>query len=158
MNKIELKNSLDLLKNDITTRPNDRSITTIISRYIKIINECIEYGFSRKDIYEIIFSDSDKEKIKFSYFANVILYRARLKYKKNNNTQTIQARNNDSVIETKEETKVQSVSTKKLNPLFELSSKNNMDKLHDNSSDRESLEKRMQEMLQRKKEGRENDR
>lgn len=152
MNKDSLIKSLELLKNDIETRPNDRAITTILSKHFESIRKCIEYGFLRKDIYEIIFSDSDKEIIKFPYFTKIMLYRAKLKYKKNNNTQTIQAQNNDSVIETK----VQSVSTKKLNPLFELSSKNNMDKLHDNSSDRESLEKRMQEMLQRKKEGREN--
>lgn len=68
------------LKKDLTRRPNNRAITSIIARYIHLINECMDYGYSRKDIYELIFSEEDKEIISLKYFNDSILYRARKKF------------------------------------------------------------------------------
>ena len=56
------------LKNDLAQRPNDRAITSIVARYIHLINECMDYGYSRKDIYDFIFCDKDKEIISLKYF------------------------------------------------------------------------------------------
>lgn len=68
------------LKNDLAQRPNDRAITSIVARYIPLIKECMDYGYSRKDIYELIFSKEDKEIISLKYFNDSVLYRARKKF------------------------------------------------------------------------------
>lgn len=83
MTQDDLINQLEALKKDLTNRPNDRAITGIVSRHIHTINECMEYGYSRKDIYYYIFDDHDKEIIKLDYFNNNILYRARKKFNSN---------------------------------------------------------------------------
>lgn len=143
MKKDNLINSLELLKRDIAARPNDRSITTIISKHFETIRECIEYGFLRKDIYEIIFSDSDKEKIKFSHFTKVMLYRAKLKYKKNNNTQTIQAQNNDIINKGKEFQK----QNKQQDPFAKFLSKSDKDEIHDSASNMQAANARIERLL-----------
>lgn len=43
----------------------------------------MEYGYSRKDIYDYIFDDNGKKIIKLDYFNNNILYRARKKFNSN---------------------------------------------------------------------------
>ena len=68
------------LKKDLAQRPNDRAITSIVARYIHLIKECMDYGYSRKDIYELIFSKEDKEIISLKYFNDSVLYRARKKF------------------------------------------------------------------------------
>lgn len=68
------------LKKNLAQRPNDRAITSIIARYIHLINECMDYGYSRKDIYDFIFCDKDKEIISLKYFNDSVLYRARKKF------------------------------------------------------------------------------
>lgn len=83
MTQDDLINQLEALKKDLTNRPNDRAITGIVSRHIQTINECMEYGYSRKDIYDYIFNDNDKNIIKLDYFNNNILYRARKKFNSN---------------------------------------------------------------------------
>lgn len=40
----------------------------------------MDYGYSRKDIYELIFSKEDKEIISLKYFNDSVLYRARKKF------------------------------------------------------------------------------
>ncbi|MDG6896400.1 hypothetical protein [Volucribacter amazonae] len=83
MTQDDLINQLETLKKALEKRPNNRAITSIISRHIHTINECIEYGYSRKDIYDFIFSDNDKNIIKLNYFNNNIIYRARKKFNHN---------------------------------------------------------------------------
>ena len=40
----------------------------------------MDYGYSRKDIYDFIFCDKDKEIISLKYFNDNVLYRARKKF------------------------------------------------------------------------------
>lgn len=68
------------LQKALAKRPNNRAITSIVARYIHLINECMDYGYSRKEIYEIIFSEKDKEIISLKYFNDNVLYRARKKF------------------------------------------------------------------------------
>lgn len=143
MNKDHLIKSLELLKNDIETRPNDRAITTILSKHFESIRKCIEYGFLRKDIYEIIFSDSDKEIIKFPYFTKIMLYRAKLKYKKNNNTQTIQVQNNDVINKGKEFQK----QNKQQDPFAKFLSQSDKDEIHDSASNMQAANARIERLL-----------
>lgn len=82
MTQNELSIRLNALKQDLKNRPNDRAITMIISRHIQLINDCLQYGYSRIDIYNLIFDDN---KIKLNYFYN-ILYRARKRFKTNQQT------------------------------------------------------------------------
>lgn len=83
MTQDDLINQLEALKKALTNRPNDRAITGIVSRHIHTINECMEYGYSRKDIYDYIFDENGKKIIKLDYFNNNILYRARKKFNSN---------------------------------------------------------------------------
>lgn len=71
---------LEPLRQELAQRPNDRAITSIVARYIQLINECMDYGYSRKDIYDFIFCDKDKEIISLKYFNDNVLYRARKKF------------------------------------------------------------------------------
>ena len=71
---------LEPLRKELTQRPNDRAITSIVARYIHLIKECMDYGYSRKDIYDFIFCDKDKEIISLKYFNDNVLYRARKKF------------------------------------------------------------------------------
>lgn len=71
---------LEPLRQGLAQRPNDRAITSIVARYIQLINECMDYGYSRKDIYDFIFCDKDKEIISLKYFNDNVLYRARKKF------------------------------------------------------------------------------
>lgn len=82
MTQNELSIRLNALKQDLKNRPNDRAVTMIISRHIQLINDCLQYGYSRIDIYNLIFDDN---KIKLNYFYN-ILYRARKRFKTNQQT------------------------------------------------------------------------
>lgn len=71
---------LEPLRQELAQRPNNRAITSIVARYIQLINECMDYGYSRKDIYDFIFCDKDKEIISLKYFNDNVLYRARKKF------------------------------------------------------------------------------
>ncbi|KGQ40887.1 hypothetical protein JP28_12555 [Gallibacterium anatis] len=83
MTQSNLINQLQALKKDIEIRPNNRAITKIVSRHIHSIELCMNYGYSRKDIYNYIFDDDGKSAVNLDYFNRVIIYRARKKAKSN---------------------------------------------------------------------------
>ncbi|WP_249962169.1 hypothetical protein [Histophilus somni] len=144
MTQDDLINQLEALKKDLTNRPNDKAITGIVSRHIHTINECMEYGYSRKDIYDYIFDDHGKEIIKLDYFNNNILYRAR---KKNKKLVIQQSTNNRSVFnETVKQTTNQHTIIKN-NPLADLSTPKETKQLHSSASDKKSLDDRIARMI-----------
>lgn len=139
----DLISRLNSLKDELNSRPNNRAITTIISRYTQLIDECLSFGFSRKDIYEIIFSDDDKNRIKLSYFTNNLLYRARLKAKKYNNNQINLPVNND-IIPKKTTTQQK---TDKYDPFAKYLSESNKEEMHDAASNMQAANARIEKLL-----------
>lgn len=145
MSQKELISRLDILKNDIAGRTNNRAITSIIARYTDLIQECVNYGLTRNEIYNLIFNDSDKDSIKFSYFTNVILYRARLKSKKNKTTTLTNKSNRSAIYEPAKIDQQNTIIKQKTNPLAHLSEPKKQE--HDSSSDIDSLNARVARML-----------
>lgn len=144
MTQDDLINQLEALKKDLTNRPNDRAITGIVSRHIHTINECMEYGYSRKDIYDYIFDDHSKEIIKLDYFNNNILYRARKKF--NSNPTEKRSINNEPAKQNTLNTIVTNEQAKESMNAFErLQARQyqNNSVIHNNGSTQEDLEKRL---------------
>ncbi|WP_439295197.1 hypothetical protein [Lonepinella sp. BR2882] len=128
---------LDQLKEDLKIRTDNAQY--VIRKHIHAINDCIAKSYSIKAIYDYIYSEN--KTTTFRYFENM-LYRARKKLN------TSQQSTNRSIQEpVKNETLPEN--TRELvrnNPLFSLSDKEKR-KEHDSSSDRKSLELRVQKLL-----------
>lgn len=97
MNQYPQTSMLEPLKNELENRPNNRAITSIISRHIHLINECINYGYSRQNIYDFIFSENDRKNITLKHFNDNILYRARKKQNKTSKESSIETKKNSTI-------------------------------------------------------------
>ena len=124
MNQTELEMRLSQLKIDITERINSRGmLQAIINKHIHTINTCIDQNVTIKLIHENIFPNGD---ISFIHFKNLI-YRARRSNKKIS----------QEVLESKNLT----------NPLSAFSTS---EQIHNNSSDKEAAEERLNKLLSKK--------
>lgn len=124
MNQTELEMRLSQLKIDITERINSRGmLQAIINKHIHTINTCIDQNVTIKLIHENIFPNGD---ISFIHFKNLI-YRARRSNKKISR----------EVLENKNST----------NPLSAFSTS---EQLHNNSSDKDAAEERLNKLLNKK--------
>lgn len=124
MNQTELEMFLSQLKIDITERINSRGmLQAIINKHIHTINTCIDQNVTIKLIHENIFPNGD---VSFIHFKNLI-YRARRSNKKIS----------QEVLESKNLT----------NPL---SAFGTSEQLHNNSSDKDAAEERLNKLLNKK--------
>ncbi len=134
------------LKKDLAQRPNDRAITSIVARYIHTINECMDYGYSRKDIYELIFSEKDKEIISLKYFNDSVLYRARKKFNSKSAITTNRSVNNQN----SEQKHIEQNNLNSVNAFSSLAKKEQKP-IHNSSSDQESANERLKQLLMQKR-------
>lgn len=128
MNQSELEAALLPLKDDLENRINSRGmLQSIINKHIKMINSCIDQNVTISLIHSYIFPNKD---ITIIHFKNLI-YRARKKATGNNI-------NNSKG----------GISENTNNSLSFLS--NNEKPLHNNSSDENAAEQRLQNLLMQK--------
>lgn len=128
MNQSELDAALLQLKDDLKNRINSRGmLQSIINKHIKMINSCIDQNVTISIIHSCVFPDND---ITIIHFKNLI-YRARKKNSKNNinNSKGEGIENN-------------------YNSLSFLS--NDSKPIHNNSSDEEAANQRLQLLMQQK--------
>lgn len=143
MNQSELDNALTPLKKDLSERIDSRGMLQgIISKHIQMINRCIDQNVTISLIHATIFTEND---VSFNHLKNLI-YRARAKLAKSQQS----TNNYQGGIPQENITEEKYTSTQNGNAFSSLVKKEQKP-IHNSSSDQESANERLKQLLMQKR-------
>lgn len=140
MNQSELEEALKPLRKDLAERIESRGmLQAIFNKHIQMIDDCINQNITISLIHANIFPENE---ISFNHLKNLI-YRARAKLAKNNNSINRHIGGSFSTVENNYQNNSENA--------FSSLAKKEQQPIHNNSSDQKSADERLNKLLMQKK-------